>query len=226
MTELDINRVYLAGPMRGLPEYNFPAFHAAAKDLRERGYEVWSPAERDEQDGFNPETGEGLRTFRDYMAVDLPAVLDSDAIVVLPAWEESQGARLETHVAREVGLPVLTYPHLSPAGSVRSFGTGATRDTDEGKYDYEGFFSPLVLRERAAYMHRHRLQTDGSMRDSDNWQRGIPFTAYAKSGWRHFHDFWLAHRGYPGGPDIKESLCALMFNAEGYLHELIKGEQQ
>jgi len=48
-------RCYLAGPMRGIPEYNFPAFFAAATSIRDRGIEVWSPAENDvHQDGFDP----------------------------------------------------------------------------------------------------------------------------------------------------------------------------
>lgn len=109
-------RVYLAGPMRGLPDYNFPAFHEAAEHLRDIGFDVWSPAEQDiARDGFNPETGEGLRSFRDYMRRDLPAVLDSDTVVVLPGWHQSQGARLEVRVAYACGIPVLRYPDLQPA---------------------------------------------------------------------------------------------------------------
>ena len=100
-------KVYLAGPMRGYPEYNFPAFHAAAKELRERGYKVWSPAERDEAEGFNPKT-DVAHSLKYYMRFDLPAVLDADAVVVLPGWEKSVGANLEVHVARTCSMPVLT----------------------------------------------------------------------------------------------------------------------
>jgi nucleoside 2-deoxyribosyltransferase len=112
--------IYLAGPMRGLPEYNFPAFHAAAADLRERGYEVWSPAEHDETEGFVPTTGEGLKTLREYMQTDIPQVLASDALVVLTGWEASTGARLEVHVAHACSIPVLRYPDLEPARHVNS----------------------------------------------------------------------------------------------------------
>ncbi|SRR6266550_611905 len=112
-------------------------------------------------------------------------------------------------------------------GAMRTFETGATRNTDEGKYDFEGFFSPLVLERRAAYMHKHRLQADGNLRASDNWQFGIPLTAYMKSAYRHFHEWWKAHRGTATAPhrtaeDLEESICSLMFNCEGYLHELLK----
>jgi hypothetical protein len=103
---------------------------------------------------------------------------------------------------------------------VREFNTGATRDTDAGKLDYEGFLSPLVLERYAQYMHKNRIQTDGSLRDSDNWQKGIPFSAYMKSGWRHFFDWWKCYR--TGEGDIEEALCALMFNVMGFLHEYIK----
>lgn len=108
-------RVYLAGPMRGIEEYNFPAFHSAAADLRERGYTVWSPAERDEeQDGFDPKTDEA-KPMLHYMRHDLPAVLDADLVVVLPGWQNSTGARLEVHVAEQCGIPVRRYPDMQPA---------------------------------------------------------------------------------------------------------------
>ena len=107
-------------------------------------------------------------------------------------------------------------------GKIRSFTTGATRDTDEGKYDYEGFFSPLVIERFAEYMNKHRKQSDGNLRDSDNWQKGIPLCAYMKSGWRHFIDLWKEHRGYRTKDGIEEALCALLFNVQGYLHEYLK----
>ena len=105
---------------------------------------------------------------------------------------------------------------------LRTFDTGATRDTDEGKLDYEGFISPLVLECYAEYMHSNRMQSDGKMRDSDNWQRGIPRSAYMKSGWRHFFDWWKLHRGLNAECTVKVALCALMFNVMGYLHTLLE----
>ena len=71
---------------------------------------------------------------------------------------------------------------------VRKFESGATRDTDEGKLDFEGFLSPLVLERFARYMHKNRVQSDGSLRDSDNWQNLFGEDHYAvcmKSLWRH-----------------------------------------
>lgn len=101
----------------------------------------------------------------------------------------------------------------------RYFPTGATRDTDEGKLDYEGFLSPFVLKRFAEYMHECRKQSDGVMRDSDNWQKGIPQSAYMKSLWRHFIEVWTSYR--EGEPSV-EALCALLFNVQGMMHELLK----
>lgn len=105
---------------------------------------------------------------------------------------------------------------------MRTFDTGATRDTEVGKLDYEGFLSPLVLRRFAEYMDKHRYQADGNVRDSDNWQKGIPMDAYMKSGWRHFMDWWTLHRDPNIDGDIEEALAAMLFNVQGYLHELLK----
>lgn len=109
---------------------------------------------------------------------------------------------------------------------MRRFGTGATRSADTGRPDYEGFLSPLVIERYGEYMARHRVQADGSVRDSDNWQRGIPLPAYIKGAWRHFHHWWMRHRGFPvadplAAADIEEDLCAVLFNVQGYLHEVL-----
>lgn len=108
------------------------------------------------------------------------------------------------------------------SNEMRNFSTGATRNSDEGKYDYEGFISPLVLERYGEYMNKHRKQADGKLRDSDNWQKGIPKTAYMKSGWRHFIDWWKEHRGIATKDGIEEAMMALLFNVMGYAHEYLK----
>jgi hypothetical protein len=105
---------------------------------------------------------------------------------------------------------------------MRTFETGATRNVDLDKLDYEGFLSPLALERYAQYLHKHRFQADGKVRDSDNWQKGIPYNVYMKSLWRHFMDLWKLHRGFRAEEDIETALCAIMFNAQGYLHEYLK----
>lgn len=118
--------------------------------------------------------------------------------------------------------------NIQPKSTMREFETGATRDSDDTKLDYEGFLSPLVLKRFAEYMHTHRIQRDGKLRDSDNWQKGIPKDAYAKSLMRHLMDFWLIHRNHPEqavDKDIEVVLCAILFNVQGYLYETLKDKK-
>jgi hypothetical protein len=116
---------------------------------------------------------------------------------------------------------------------MRNFKTGATRDSDTAKNDYEGFLSPMVLERYGNYMTKHRIQADGQLRASDNWQLGIPKDAYIKSMWRHFLDVWFIHRGYKRFDKqrneeitLDEALCALLFNVMGYLYEVLKKEDR
>lgn len=113
---------------------------------------------------------------------------------------------------------------------MRTFETGATRDSLENKLDYEGFISPLAMWLFAQYMHKHRVQPDGQIRDSDNWQKGMPRRQYMKSLIRHVFDLWMVWRF---GPDLtshifwegrlQELACAAFFNIQGLLHELAVG---
>lgn len=105
---------------------------------------------------------------------------------------------------------------------MREFETGATRDTDQGKLDYEGFLSPLVIERYARYMHKNRYKSNGNVRDGDNWQHGIPKDVYMKSLWRHFMDVWKNHRNIESQSDMEEALCGVLFNAMGYMFEILK----
>jgi hypothetical protein len=115
-------KVYLAGPMTGIPQFNFPAFDAAAADLRERGFEVVSPAELDDPETraaafASPDGAPGSgtasdETWGDFLARDVKLIADTgiEAIVVLPDWDKSRGAKLETFVGNALcGLPVYAY---------------------------------------------------------------------------------------------------------------------
>lgn len=107
---------------------------------------------------------------------------------------------------------------------MRTFETGATRDDDATKIDYEGFLSPVVLERFGQYMTEHRFQADGQIRDSDNWQKGIPQDVYIKSLFRHFMDLWKFNRGGAVGSvkEVEDAACAIMFNIMGWLHEFLK----
>ena len=89
---------YLAGPMSGIPEYNYPAFAMAASTWRNAGHEVLNPAEN-----FNGDTS---REYREYMRADLDMLLKAEAVALLPGWDQSKGARFELHVAQLLGLPI------------------------------------------------------------------------------------------------------------------------
>lgn len=88
-------RIYLAGPMTGLPEYNYPAFHAEAARLRGLGFDVENPAENQA-----PACG----TWEGYMRNSVRQMLTCDAVAFLPGWAESRGALLERYIAQQVGL--------------------------------------------------------------------------------------------------------------------------
>ena len=125
---------------------------------------------------------------------------------------------------RAVPVPV---PAEQP---IRTFDSGATRDTAQGKLDYVKALSPIVLRRYVQYLNRHRLQPDGSYRDFDNWKSGMPQDVYHSSGGRHFFEAWLLTEGYEtednhGPVELEDVLCAQMFNIMGRLHELLKVKQ-
>lgn len=111
---------------------------------------------------------------------------------------------------------------------MRTFDTGATRSPLGDKLEYAGFLSPLVLKRFAEYMHKHRAQADGTIRDSRNWQKGIPLSSYEDSLIRHVIDVWLWCEGLDCEiednieDNIEDVLCAVIFNAQGMLFELLR----
>lgn len=109
-------KVYLAGPMTGLPLFNFPAFDEAEAKLRALGYDVINPAQLDRDVGFDPTSTSVSKAFlRDALRRDLSALCDADAIAMLPGWEQSGGARVEWTLATHLGLDVV---YLSPFGEI------------------------------------------------------------------------------------------------------------
>lgn len=104
--------VYIAGPMRGYDEFNFPAFDNARDEFLQNGWNVISPADIDRATGFSesvPDQPLDQRVFcyRDFYSLYLLAHLDGGAIAMLPGWEKSTGAVAEFFLARWLGLKVL-----------------------------------------------------------------------------------------------------------------------
>jgi Domain of unknown function (DUF4406) len=100
-------KVYLAGPMSGIPQFNFPAFYAAAAHLRQDGFDVVSPAEMDDAEdaGAAMKSVDGSmhnhhKTWGDFLARDVKMLADSgiEGMVFLPSWTGSRGAKLEATV--------------------------------------------------------------------------------------------------------------------------------
>lgn len=114
---MNAKRVYLSGPMSGLPEFNFPAFHKYAAELRSKGYTVFSPAEKDNE-RFGKDISKGNLTgdpkqaveehgfsLREALAEDLAFICrEADAIALMPGWDKSKGATAEYYVAIALNL--------------------------------------------------------------------------------------------------------------------------
>ena len=113
-------RLYLAGPMRGIPLFNFPAFMDAAAKLRSEGHQVFNPAERDNvKHGIDISAGnmsgdeqlaarEHGFSLREALRADLSWICsEAEGIAMLPGWENSKGAIAEKSTAEALGLVVL-----------------------------------------------------------------------------------------------------------------------
>ena len=102
----ETKRIYIAGPMTGHVEHNYPAFGAAAERFRQAGWQVVNPA-----DNFEGRMDLPRET---YLRADVALLVDCDAIALLPGWEESLGAKMEYMLARAFGMKVLDAETLHP----------------------------------------------------------------------------------------------------------------
>lgn len=91
--------LYVAGPMTGLPEFNYPAFRAAAEALADAGYDVLNPVDVD-----TTGTAAAERTWEWYMRRTLQMVLRADAIATLDGWRDSRGAKIEVDLGALIGI--------------------------------------------------------------------------------------------------------------------------
>jgi len=89
--------IYISGPMTGLPEFNFPAFHAKEKELREQGHKVKNPASNG---------SDATKSWLDYIIDDLILLKECTHIHFLDGWESSPGARIEAACAERMELEV------------------------------------------------------------------------------------------------------------------------
>jgi len=115
---------------------------------------------------------------------------------------------------------------------MREFDSGATRDDDTGKLDYEGYLSPDVLFQFALYMEEHGHTPNGP-RASDNWKKGIPKDELLKSLLRHVMDIWMLHRDVNfvrpesgDKPTEWEAFAGALFNLQALWHSYIQDEKK
>ena len=87
-------KIYIAGPMSGIKDWNFPAFNEAQRQLEALGYEVENPASQ----------GGGEETWEFYLKGALRQMLTCDAIALLDGWCDSDGALLEVRTGNDVGI--------------------------------------------------------------------------------------------------------------------------
>jgi len=96
-----VGTVYIAGPMTGLPEYNFPAFNEAAEALRAQGETVYNPADHGLVEGA---------LWDDYLRFDIGNLVKCESIYLLPGWSNSKGARTELKLAKKLDIVVRFAP--------------------------------------------------------------------------------------------------------------------
>lgn len=198
-------KIYVAGPMRGYAQFNFPAFNAAAKRLRDLGHEVFNPAERDATVGFDPTEMDGDEnladlgfSLREALAADTEYIAThADAIAVLDGWESSSGARAEVALAHALGLQVaaadrfdehgaFTDPIVSalPAsGEIRTTSqTGGQKGSKPQRYD-------LIPTEPLRLLAT--LYGNGAEKYEDNnWRKGYDWKFSYAALQRHLNQFW------------------------------------
>ena len=135
-------KVYIAGPMTGLPDFNYPAFHAAAAALRVKYpyREFMNPAEN-----YDGRTDLPRST---YLRAALAQVMKAEAVIVLPDWWQSEGALLEVKVARSLGIPIYTFngEELLPLGDSPVISWFV--EFPEGEHDHDALEEEPVVSEK------------------------------------------------------------------------------
>ena len=95
-------KIYVSGPMTGMPKHNFPAFYKAERELKDQGFKVFNPARNERNDKF---------TWEDYLRKDIKKLCECDHIYMLNGWENSRGAQLELHIAHRLGFNIMFEKH-------------------------------------------------------------------------------------------------------------------
>jgi len=172
-----INKVYLSGRMTGVENHNFPAFHEATRKLRNMGFTVFNPAETD--------NGDTSQSWEYYMKIDVQEVAKSDAVVVLPGWEDSRGAREEVKLADLLKIPVFSYPDYRKLEFPTLYMVPKqTKDTGAIKHDASKLRMDLIP--MSAIVGLAEVLTFGANKYNDrNWEKGFPWSRVYSALLRH-----------------------------------------
>ena len=183
-------KIYIAGPMTGYVDFNFPAFDAAAELLISQGHVVFNPADRDRsahgEDFAKGTTGDHSEvpefSLRDALAADTEWICQhAQAIYLLDGWEKSKGANAEKALAVALGHAILY--QTPPSDEVRSVSaTGGEKGTKLARFDLIPTGPLTALAE-----HYGR----GSAKYADrNWERGYEWSKSFAALQRHAWAFW------------------------------------
>lgn len=180
-------KTYIAGPMRGYPAFNFPAFNAAATYRRALGDVVFNPAEQDRSKygDLTPENADDKGfDLRDALAVDLDWIArNADAVYLLDGWENSTGAKAEKALAEALGLEILFQSFGPPTDEVRAVSsTGAEKGVKLARYD---LLPADPLRQVAEHYGRGAAKYAAR-----NWERGYEWSKSFGAMQRHCWQFW------------------------------------
>lgn len=106
-------KIYLAGPMRGYPNWNFALFDEIRDQLTQAGHHVFSPAEQcralgylPDEDSAYPHQEGGREHLKHVMLCDIACIYAADALALLPGWQTSRGATVEVALAQFLGLTI------------------------------------------------------------------------------------------------------------------------
>lgn len=108
--------IYLAGPMTGVKDYNFPLFFEVERALKDMGYDVENPAKNNGETLYAAivDAQSEARSWAEYMKLDLVRLARADAVCLLPGWQTSRGARLEARIALDLGMELFAWLSCEP----------------------------------------------------------------------------------------------------------------
>ncbi len=232
--------------MRGVPKFNFPAFFAAERALRDQGWEVENPARMDvELDGLDPDDPQPVTMdIQHYLKRDLPAIEQSDAVVLLEGWSRSSGVtKHELPYALKLGKSI--YMWDSPSQSIslvpnillesyRPKDEGLRLDSGKPRVELEDTGNRTesacgALSDRAKGKGRYDLITplglkrlavhyeNGAIKYEDrNWEKGFPLSWFLDKMERHAERYKECR--ILGKEPTEDHIAAVAWNALGFMH--------